>query len=132
MDIPHLENQRIDLFNNLNKEKSPRSSLFLLYNYLDEILCLNDESIIESFLFEFSQNYINLIGQFITIGIEPTSSKQILDQAKQILALNIFAEYIGELHKSILEIENDIKNINNSLAGETTFNEIAQNFHSQF
>jgi len=123
MDIPHLENQRIELIKNLGKEKSPRSSLFLLYNYFDEILCLNDDSIIESFLLEFSQNYVNLLSQFISIGISPNSSKHILDQAKQILELNNFAEYKSELDRSILGIENGIKNINNSLAGETTFSE---------
>ena len=118
MNIHELEIERQKLNSTIKVEKSPRILLFELNNYLEKIVSVKYKNIYESFFIEFLSKYIELIDSFSPVGIDPAITEQILKNAKSLLSVNAFSEFLGDLSKAINALENKYLLLHKVLEGE--------------
>ncbi|MBK7107013.1 MAG: hypothetical protein IPH62_17205 [Ignavibacteriae bacterium] len=123
MDVFELENRRLDLHHEINNWNSNRVKLFLIYDYFQNILSLNDSSIFSAFATEFIDKYFYLLEKTDPYFVHPSFFNNIILQASEIKRKISDSEYSEKYSNIISHFENKFKKLNETLAGNN-FNEI--------
>lgn len=100
-----IESSRLELIEKSINSSSNFLRLSLYHNYFEKVLSLNDTNIQEAFLAEFIEDYINCICKFEVWGVEPDSTKIIIEVLKRISQLKIVNNYSDEIKYEITRIE---------------------------
>lgn len=100
-----IESSRLELIEKSINSSSNFLRLSLYHNYFEKVLSLNDTNIQEAFLAEFIKDYINCICKFEVWGVEPDSTKIIIEVLKRISQLKIVNNYSDEIKYEITRIE---------------------------
>ncbi len=124
MDIQELEVRSQNLNTKLKSEKSPRTTLFYLNDFLNYLISIDDNSMYECYLISHISQYIHLIKSFTPIGIEPEYVNEILSSAKALLNIKMFEQYRGSLSNAINELEKKNIFLHNILEGNNLDQEI--------
>lgn len=128
MDLKGLEAAREELASLLVGEFSPRLKLFLLSDFIDELCCLNNKNIVESYLAEFIDEYIALLKIFEPSGLEPSKVKVTLHTLQTVIDINIFTDQNHQLSSLLKSLNYRIGELEGILNG----NESAGDEHIYF
>ncbi len=118
MELQKLEIRYRNLISILRDERSPRTSLLYLNDFLGILLSLDDGLILESYFVEFVPEFIKLLKQFNLTGISPERLQSILSNAKRMLKIDCFDAYKYDLAEAINEFERKYLIMNRILDGE--------------
>ncbi len=82
------------------------------------ILSSANNHLIESYVFEFIDDYIFCLSQFYVAGFHPSLPKKIIKQTNQLAEINFLQEYSDKINQHKLKIEEQLLQLEASLNGE--------------
>jgi len=121
LDIIKIEKRRQDLLKQLDLTNSPRRKLLLLNVFISELLSVDDQNIINSYLLEFSEVYVKLLSKWEPFYLPPEVSENILKIAGLVIDHPSFLPLRDKLEDSILLIKKRLVLLVNILKNEIAF-----------
>ena len=118
MDIIDIENKREELKKVLNVSSSQREKVLLIADYYASLLNSDNEKLIESYIIEFIEIFINCLNGYYTFGIKPNITEKLIEVSEKLIKLNFLKEFKPELADSVEGIKLNYNELLNSLEGE--------------
>ena len=117
MNVIEIENKRIELLSNLNNKTSNRQKLFLIVEFFDALLQCGDQSIIYSYLLEFSEDFAKYLEEWDVFYLPPQESDRVLKLAETLREHPAFKPSKEKLALTISKLENNFLELDNILKG---------------
>lgn len=123
MNILELENKRLALLNSIDNGCSVRERLFLLNDFLSQLINFEDKNVIHSYALEFLGQYLYCLKNYTPFCLPPSESEKIINNAAAISASSLFPDNEAEIIDSIERIQLQLNELNDALNGKNVKSE---------
>lgn len=113
-----IESLRLELEEKKQKSPSVLFKLFLLNQYFEKILSLDNQNYEAAFLTEFLQDYIGQIKKYEVWGTDPEISEEIIKVLNSVFEREFTTEYNLVLQAEIERLTKQFRELNRILSGE--------------
>lgn len=122
MKIDELEEKRGRLADLLSGSSSPRLKLFLLTDFVAELIKIGNKNLLEVYIAEFFDEYIALLKIYDPTGIKPEKTEFIRNTILSLIELNIFREENEEIKLLEQNLKTKLEYLNKSLLNNELIN----------
>ena len=119
MNIVEIENQRQELLRALEVSSSQREKVLMICRYYNHLLKSNDENLIESYIIEFIETYLNLFTHYDPIGINPSISEELIETTKLLTEKDFLGDFKKKATRSLEEKKIIYEKLISYLRGDT-------------
>ncbi len=117
MSISSAEQLRIELNQSLTEISSPREKVFVLASHFNSILGLKSQNLIDAYIPEHIELFINNLKKYDCFGIAPEYTSNLLQTIDELIAINLQGDISDQLKHQKLLIIQKLELLNKSLEG---------------